>query len=59
MEFKKWLGAVKPCGDCFRYAIQNISNYPDGVIVHGVVAPFSDPPHSFEHAWIEANGMVL
>lgn len=46
-------------GDCFRWAYRQIQADPGSLLVHGVVtAPFSDPPHSFPHAWIEKGGLV-
>ncbi|NIQ15498.1 MAG: hypothetical protein GTO02_14205 [Candidatus Dadabacteria bacterium] len=53
---------IDPVGQCYSYALNLIKKSgwdEDVMLVHGTVsAPFSDPPHSYNHAWIEKEGIV-
>lgn len=49
-------------GHCYDWAYQQIKADESGesILVHGTVSdPFSIPPHSYKHAWVEKGGMVF
>ena len=53
---------IEPCGDCFRWAFDNL--LPTDTLVHAMIR-HADPhlrkirPKKFAHAWIERKGVAL
>lgn len=47
-----------PRGQCYKWAYNEVVKN-GGILVHAeVTAPFSEPPHRYDHAWVERDGTV-